>query len=325
MLKRIRIVLACLCFAGITLLFTGIGRDWWGWLPKLQLLPATLRLIAGASLGNIAVVLGILLVTLLLGRIYCSVLCPLGVFQDLVLWIRRTLGKWIKPLRKRFKFNKERKALRYTVLGLFVVCIIADFQIVVSLLGPYSAYGRMVTSLVGKGTAPVIIAAAATALVIIVCSVLWGRAWCNTICPVGTLLGTVSRWPLLGIKVDKDKCVKCGVCPRQCKASCIEPGTLSIDRSRCVDCFDCIGSCKLHALSFGRIPGKAADASERPCRGPAQRALGALAKTCAARFGRFEGLLPKLHRMPAVHHRLPQQRAASLKRPGAFAAASDGL
>lgn len=242
-----------MCFVGITLLFVGIGRDWWGWLPKLQLLPATLRVIAGATLGNIAVVSGILLVALLMGRIYCSVLCPLGVFQDVVLWLRRTLGRWIKPLRKRFKFNKERKVLRYVVLGAFIVCIIAGVQFVVALLGPYSAYGRMVTAAVGKGTAPVIITAAVTALVIILCSALWGRAWCNNICPVGTLLGTVSRWSLLGIKIDEDKCIRCGSCSKQCKAACINSETRTVDRSRCVDCFDCIDSCKVKAISFGTV------------------------------------------------------------------------
>ena len=102
MLRKIRIILAALCFAGITLLFLGIGRDWWGFLPKLQLLPAAMRVIGGATLGNAAVLSGILLLTLLAGRIYCSVLCPLGVFQDLVIWIRRRLGKHIRPLRKKF-------------------------------------------------------------------------------------------------------------------------------------------------------------------------------------------------------------------------------
>ena len=262
MLRKVRIVLAALCLVGITLLFVGIGRDWWGWLAKLQAAPTLLRVIAEASIGNIAVLLAILLVTLLLGRIYCSVICPLGVFQDLVLWVRRTLGKWIKPLRKRFKFNKEHKIVRYSVLALFIVCIIVELQLVVALLEPYSAYGRIVSSIAGQGAAPVIIVACITLVVAIVCAALWGRAYCNTICPVGTLLGSVSRYSLFGIKVDEDKCVKCGACSRQCKASCIEEGSLKIDRSRCVDCFDCIDSCKKGALSFGRI--RSSKAPEAP-------------------------------------------------------------
>ncbi len=262
MLRKTRICLAALCFIGITLLFVGIGRDWWGWLPKLQFLPATMRVLAGATLGNVAVLLGILLLTLLLGRIYCSVLCPLGVLQDLILWLRRTLGRWIKPLRKRFKFNKERKAVRYIFLGVMLAAIVADIQLVVALLGPYSAYGRMVSSIAGNGAAPVVIAAAVAFVLVAVCAWLWGRAWCNTVCPVGTVLGKIGSRSLLGIRVDSEKCVKCGACSRQCKASCIEEGTLKIDRSRCVDCFDCIDACKVGAISFGRPAKAAAEPSE---------------------------------------------------------------
>ena len=252
MLRKIRIILAAVVFVGITLLFTGIGNQWWGWLAKLQFLPATLRLIGSATLGNIAVVLGILLLTLLAGRIYCSVICPLGVFQDLVIWLRRTLSKFIKPLRKRFKFNKERRWVRYPVAALVIGCIIADLQIVVAMIGPYSAYGRMVKSVIGPGPAPLLIAAAVTFVVIFLCAWIWGRAWCNTVCPVGTVLGCVSKFQIFGVKVNEDKCVKCGACSHACKASCIEEGTLKIDYSRCVDCFTCIDTCKKNAISFGR-------------------------------------------------------------------------
>ena len=256
MLRKIRIALAAVFFIGITLLFIGLGHQWWGWMAKIQLLPATMRLIGGATLGNIAVVLGILLLTLLVGRIYCSVICPLGVMQDIVIWLRRTLGKlfpkW-KAVRKRFKWNKERRWVRYPVLALVIAAIIVDLQIVVSLLGPYSAYGRMVRSIVGGGPAPLLIAACVTFVLVVLCAWLWGRAWCNVICPVGTLLGSVSRYQVFGIKFNTSMCVKCGACSRACKASCIEEGTLKIDRSRCIDCFDCIGSCKQGGITFGRI------------------------------------------------------------------------
>ena len=91
MLRKIRIILAAVFLIGITLLFIGIGQDWWGWMAQLQFIPAVYRVIGGAVLGNIAVLAGILLVTLLFGRIYCSVICPLGVFQDLIIFIRRKL------------------------------------------------------------------------------------------------------------------------------------------------------------------------------------------------------------------------------------------
>ena len=254
MLKKIRIVLAAVCFVCITLLFVGIGHDWWGWLAKLQFLPAVTRLIGGAVLGNIVVVAGILLVTWLFGRIYCSVLCPLGVFQDFVIWVRRILGKRIKPLRKKFIFNKERRWVRYPVLALYIGCLIVDGQLITALLGPYSIYGRMVTAVVGGGPAPFMIAACATLVVVVLCAWIWGRAWCNVICPVGTFLGCFSKYSLFRVYVNPDKCVKCGACQHVCKASCIDSATQTIDGSRCVDCFDCIDFCKVGGLKYGRRP-----------------------------------------------------------------------
>ena len=253
MLRKIRIILAALCFVCITLLFVGIGNDWWGVLAKLQVLPAVTRLIGGATLGNIAVVSGILLVTLLFGRIYCSVLCPLGVFQDLIIRLRRMLGKRFRSLRKVFHYNYERRYLRYAVAAAMISAIVVDLQILVSLLGPYSAYGRMVRSVVGGGPAPLLIAAGVTFVVIVLFAWFWGRAWCNNICPVGTVLGCFSKFSLFRIRIDEDKCVGCGACATKCRASCIDERERTVDGSRCVDCFDCIGNCKTGAISF-RLP-----------------------------------------------------------------------
>lgn len=78
MLRKIRLTFAMICFALITLLFldfTGTLHGWFGWLAKIQFLPAVLAL-------NVGVILFLVILTLVCGRIYCSVICPLGVFQD---------------------------------------------------------------------------------------------------------------------------------------------------------------------------------------------------------------------------------------------------
>ncbi|MBP5488936.1 MAG: 4Fe-4S binding protein [Bacteroidales bacterium] len=233
MLRKIRIILAAVFIVGITLLFTGIGTDWWGWMAKLQFLPAVLGL-------NIAVIAGVLAVTLLVGRCYCAVICPLGIFQDVIIWLRRRF----KPV-KRFTYSKERKWLRYGVLALIIICIAAGIQGVVLLVAPYSAYGRMVALAAGKSLAWPLIAVAGVTFVGLV-ELAWtsGRAWCSNICPVGTLLGSVSRYSMLRIAIDKDKCIGCRKCERTCRAACIDiPGGKVIDSSRCVNCFDCIGVC----------------------------------------------------------------------------------
>ena len=269
MLRKTRITLAALFLVGITLLFTGIGHDWLGWMAKLQFLPSLLAL-------NLAVVIGILLVTFLLGRIYCSVICPMGIYQDVVNWLRRRLGdlmqhlqterikklKTLKPdakpavrqYTKKFSYLKEHRWVRYGVLVLSILSIVLSGQMLIALIAPYSAYGRMVQSLVQAFAGSVSLALLVTGLltlIIITCSAwLWGREYCNTICPVGTVLSLLSRVSLIRPVIDTDKCTRCGKCARGCKSSCIDFKAGKIDYSRCVDCFDCLENCQEGALEY---------------------------------------------------------------------------
>ena len=88
-----------------------------------------------------------------------------------------------------------------------------------------------------------------------------GRTYCNTICPVGTVLGFVARFSFLRPVIDVEKCNGCGLCARNCKAACIDSKNHSIDYSRCVTCLDCIDKCKRGALTY--VPRKRKTESER--------------------------------------------------------------
>ena len=88
-LKRIRQVAACICFVLVTLLFldfTGVVQGWFGWLAKIQFIPALLAL-------NLGVVVALVLLTCVFGRVYCSVIAA-RVFQDVV---SRMGGKYKEP------------------------------------------------------------------------------------------------------------------------------------------------------------------------------------------------------------------------------------
>lgn len=306
MLKRTRQILAALYFTGITLLLLDVSGNlhhYFGWMPKYQLLPALLAL-------NFVTVAVLLLLTLFLGRIYCSVICPLGVFQDLVAHI----GRWGK--KNRYTYSKALNWLRYGVLAVFTVLLIAGFTSIAALIAPYSTYGRMVTHLfqpIWIGLANLLAMAAEAAdsymfsradfvfygwipfavtfITFIVISTLAyrnGRTWCNTICPVGTLLGFISKFSFVKINIDADKCVKCGMCAKNCKASCIDYKNYKVDTSRCVVCGNCIGHCKkealkydsplLHKLAKERREQKPTDASRRAF----MAATGVLATTAMA-------------------------------------------
>ena len=264
----------------ITLLFldfTGTLHAWFGFLAKIQFLPALLAL-------NFGVVAALIVLTLLFGRVYCSVICPLGVMQDAVSWIA---GKRTK---NRFRYSPALSWLRYGVLALFIAAAVAGIGSFVALLAPYSAYGRIVSNLIAplylwgnnllaylaeragsyafyradvwmKGIATLAVAAGTF---IILAVVAWrnGRTYCNTICPVGTVLGFLSRFSLLRPVIDGTKCNGCGQCARRCKAACIDSREHKIDYSRCVACMDCIDQCRRGAIRYRRRRSTAAPVSD---------------------------------------------------------------
>ena len=253
MLKKIRIALACIVFAGIIALFAdqeGLLQPCLGWLAKIQFLPAVLAL-------NVVVVVAVLLMALLLGRVYCSVICPMGVLQDVFNWLG---GKCKK---NRFQYRKGHTVLRIVALVAFVLLMVFGMNGIALLVAPYSAFGRMANVLfLWSGLNVIFWVALATLVVVGVLSFGWGRLWCNTICPVGTVLGFFSRFSLLKPVIDTSKCNGCKKCARNCKAMCIDPETHTIDYSRCVACMDCLENCHQHAIKYRHTPRLSAEPSK---------------------------------------------------------------
>ena len=283
MLKKLRVTLAVLFFVAVTLLFldfSGAIHHWLGWVAKIQFLPAVLAL-------NLVVIIALLLVTILFGRIYCSVICPLGVFQDGV----ANLSK--KGKKGKYSYSKELKWLRYGVWVVFVIALIAGVNALVALLAPYSAWGRIVQNLLAPvwqwgnnllaaiaekresyafytkevwlKSLPTFLIAIVTLVVVVVLAWKNGRTYCNTICPVGTTLSFFSRFAMFRPVIDASKCKSCHLCEHKCKAACIDiDGGKKIDYSRCVDCFNCIDTCKFDALHYRFAWCEAAERPEVP-------------------------------------------------------------
>lgn len=271
MLRKTRILLAAIFFIGVTLLFldfTGTLHGWLGWMSKIQFLPAVLAL-------NFVVIAALLLLTIVFGRVYCSVICPMGVMQDIISWFRKQTNK---KARFRFSYSPAKNWLRYLVLALFVIGLVLGAHSIALLVAPYSAYGRIAANIfapvyqlcnnilayiaeradsyafykvdVWVKAASSLAIAAITLIVVGVLAWKHGRTWCNTICPVGTVLGFFSRFSVFAPVIDTEKCRNCGLCGKQCKASCIDMQNHQIDYSRCVVCMDCIDTCKDGAIRY---------------------------------------------------------------------------
>ena len=268
MLRKIRICLQVVMMTLVTLLLLGIGfrvHLWAGWVAKLQFLPAVLAL-------NFGVIALLIVCALLFGRLYCSVICPLGIMQDVFSWLG---GKFKK---NRFSYAKEVKWLRYGFLAVFIILMIIGFAPVTTLFAPYSAYGRIVNSLfkplydllnnwlagldaandrynftevqIWTRSVTTFVVAIATLIILGALAIWKGRLYCNTICPVGTTLSFFSRFSLFRVRFDKDKCKSCGMCEKNCKAQAIDFKEGKVDYARCVVCGDCLAKCKFDALHF---------------------------------------------------------------------------
>lgn len=274
MLKKVRILFAAICFIAISALFldfTSTALQHWGWLAKLQFMPAVLSF-------NVVALVVLVVISLIFGRVYCSVLCPLGIMQDFVSWIHDLFGG-----KRRFHYTKPLTWVRLGVLALFVILVIFGLMRIASFIEPYSEFGRIMNSLVkplyvdinnaiadhqaedsytfyrveNYVSMAMVAVASVTLLVVGIMAWFGGRIYCNSVCPVGTILGYLSQFSWLKPAIDTSKCINCGKCGKLCKASCIDTKNHRIDYTRCVSCMNCLENCSVNAISYIH-PGKAA-------------------------------------------------------------------
>lgn len=241
-----------------------------------QFIPSAIKFISigSATATGFLIILGLTIIT---GRTYCSFLCPLGALQDV---FSRIGGK----LRKRFRrygYKRPHTYLRYSILAVTLVVMLTWGIYLLTILDPYSIFGRIMTyfgkpvvmevnnllaHIFGKFDIYTFVNAPVTGfvlpayyipalflLLIFVLSLAKGRLFCNTVCPVGTFLGLLSKASLLRIKFDDPKCTRCGRCAVACKSSCIDFLNKDVDHSRCVSCFNCLKSCPDKALEYGIV------------------------------------------------------------------------
>lgn len=281
-LRATRIGLATLFFVVATLLFLGVGWQfnmWFAWVAKVQFLPALMAL-------DFAILAILVVLTLIFGRLYCSVICPLGVMQDIFGWFGR------KQKKNRYCYSSEKRWLRYSVLAVFIVCLVVGFAPVTTLLAPYSAYGRIVNSIfrplydllqnalalidtqfewylipeaeLWLRSVTTLVVALLTLVILGVLAWRNGRSYCNTVCPVGTILSFFARFSLFRIQVDESKCNKCSLCEKNCRAAAIDSKSGKVDLSRCIACGDCIDKCNHKAISYKPVFGTTKKSEEQP-------------------------------------------------------------
>lgn len=258
--------------------FDPADPDKYTWLTSTQFMPSLLKIIAaGLAVYAVAGLILIVLFTFIFGRVYCSLICPLGILQDIIGFFKRLCMPWKKHAYKTLpKWLKLRTAIVVVCAGTFLFGLIFP----VMLLDPFSFFGRINTNLFRPAylafsniaakselmaeyfgfekheylpfTVSAVIFALSTLTLLTAAVILYGRIYCNSVCPVGSILGAISKYSLLKVKIDPEKCRSCGICENSCKAGCIEYMEHQIDASRCVMCFNCTASCPFDAMTYGK-------------------------------------------------------------------------
>ena len=188
-----------------------------------------------------------LVATLIFGRVYCSTICPYGSLTDLIAAISR-------PRKWHYSFAAASSRVRFSVLVIVVICALGGFSAIVSLSDPYSDFTRIVSA--ACRPAAIGIAGLSAAIAILALTTIAahrrGRIVCNTICPIGTILGTLSKVSLYHPDINTDLCTNCGKCADACSSQCIDLVDHVVDSSRCVVCFDCMAVCPDDAIRYRR-------------------------------------------------------------------------
>ena len=278
-LKPLR-VLVSLAFLALT---TTLFLDVQGLLPigvrdtalYLQFVPSLIRFLEGPgwAAAGFLLVLG---ATLLAGRVYCSSVCPLGTLQDLISWAAGRQRR--NPKAARYRYRRPSDRLHLGLLLATLASALGGSALLLVLLDPFSLYGRSAALLIHPavawgnnlaargleswgvyGLAPVtwkwadvgVLAMTVTPLLLVAAmAVRHGRLFCNSLCPVGALLGLTSRLSLFKIRIDRGRCNTCAQCAVRCKAQCIDLKHKRVDFSRCVACFDCIPACPESGIGY---------------------------------------------------------------------------
>ena len=236
-----------------------------------QVLPASLRTMSLFTIQTVIISILIILLPIILGRVYCSFLCPLGTLQDIVI----RLAKTIRLPRYSKSFTPHHRILRYSLLAILLTALLGSVALPLAFFDPFAIFGRFSAAVVKPSfiwlnnllvdnavfenlyplhnlpfSLPLLLLGGGIITVIMIAASLYGRVFCNTLCPAGTVLGLLTRISWFKTVLNHHACVKCGKCTKVCKSNCIDIKNCIVDNERCVKCFNCTAVCDYTAINY---------------------------------------------------------------------------
>lgn len=197
----------------------------------IQLTPLLQKTFIDFSIITVVILSALVILTFIFGRFYCSLICPLGIFQELLSLIFRRKSQ-----------TQKNYPVKYFIAAVCFGVLLGGSALVIRYLDPYTLFGSAMTlSTIG-------IVAVVAILVIVFFK---NRFFCSNICPVGTILGLLSKYSLNKIYLPKDICVSCGKCSSMCPSGSIDAKEKTVNNETCIKCLRCLDSCPRQGVQYG--------------------------------------------------------------------------
>jgi MauM/NapG family ferredoxin protein len=198
----------------------------------------------------------LLVVTVVLGRVFCGWVCPLGTLQQLSSWMFSPRSR-----RESLRVNRYRHwyALKtYLLVGLLAAALAGTLH--GGLIDPLSLLARGLSSgvwplLPGGRPVPGGWLAVGLLLAIVVASRWIPRLFCRALCPLGALLGVFARFSLFRITRRGDACTTCTLCAFACQGADEPLGEHRV--AECHVCLNCVPGCPENAIGYRLLPAAA--------------------------------------------------------------------
>lgn len=226
---KIRLLIATVIF--ILAILAAVGVFYPVKIFNIQFLPLFQRVIVDFSIISIGLLLGIILLTIFFGRLYCSILCPFGIMQEIFALI----------FKKKNKVQKNRP-IKYFILAVTFGALIAGCAKLIRYFDPYTNFCSLASlSVIGI----------TLSIIVLILVLFKNRYFCTNICPIGAILGLLSKISINKIYIDKNLCVNCSKCASICPSGCIDFKNGIIDNEICTKCLKCLSVCPKNAVKYG--------------------------------------------------------------------------
>ncbi len=220
----------------------------------------------------------VLCLTLLFGRVFCNWICPYGTLHQFTSWLFN-----IRKPSERWESNRYRKIyfLKYGILSVFLILALFG-ALQIGLLDPiclmYRTFATAVApaaDMAGDALGMKLHVPAdlldtlkfrpgverrvfvgsfwigAMLFGLVGMNLVIPRFFCRVLCPLGALLGVLSRGAVFRINRDVHRCTDCNLCLTRCEGAADPQGAVRL--SECFACMNCIDDCPEDALSFTAV------------------------------------------------------------------------